>query len=147
MQHILRNKKATFNYEVLETYTAGIQLLGTEVKSLRGGRGSFEGSYIIDDQGELWLKHFHIPAYQPKNSPTDYDPERLRKLLLSKREIAEIAKKRATERLTVVPLALYYKGRFLKLQIALVRGKKHFDKRESIKKRDTERDVGRKLKG
>ena len=147
MSALLRNKKATFNYEVVDTYQAGVKLLGHEVKSLKLGRGSFEGSYIIDQGGEMYLKGFTIPPYQPKNTPDDHDPQRLRKLLLKKDEIAEISKKRREAGLTVVPIALYYTRHLLKLEIALVRGKKKFDKRQDIKKRDQERDLGRKLKG
>lgn len=141
----IKNSKALFDYEILKRFTAGMELLGFEVKSLREGRANLRGTYIIVRDGEAYLSGADIPAYQPKNAPVDYDPKRIRKILLSKTEIGELEKAEATKGLTILPLSVYNKGRFLKLDIAIARGKKKFDKREAIKKRDIERDLKRSL--
>src|SRR3989344_1290610 len=140
------NRKARFNYEILEKYEAGIELLGTEVKSVRGGRISLEGSFVIARGGEAYLINSNIPPYQVKNAPKDYDPLRHRKLLLSKKEIAELAGSEKNKSLTIVPISVYNKGRKIKVEIALVKGKKKYDKRESIKKRETDREIRREIK-
>jgi len=142
----IRNRKASFNYEILERLEAGVELFGFEVKSLRSGLGSLEGSYVILKDGEVFLKNAFIPPYQEKNTPESYNPRRFRKLLLKKAEIMEIYEKKKGESLTVIPLSWYNKKRKIKLQIAIAKGKKKYDKRETIKKRDQERDLGRKLK-
>jgi SsrA-binding protein len=139
------NRKAHFNYEILEKYEAGIELLGVEVKSVRGGRMSLEGSFVIVRGGEAYLVNADIPPYQPNNAPSNYDPLRNRKLLLTKKEMNELMKGEKTN-LTIVPLRAYNKGRKIKIEIALVKGKKKYDKRESIKKRDTEREIRRGYK-
>lgn len=141
---VVSNRKATFDYEVLEKFSAGLELTGQEVKSVRAGHANLRGAYVSIRGGEAFLIGADIPAYQPKNAP-DHEPQRVRKLLLSKAELAELAKAEGTKGLTIVPLSVYNKGRFLKCDIAIARGKKKFDKRESIKKRDTERDLGRKV--
>ncbi len=143
---LLNNKKAHLNYEIIEKLEAGIKLFGFEVKSLRNKHGSLNGSYITTKKGELFLINSYIPPYQPTNTPTEYDPYRPRKLLLSKKELLSIASKKEEKRLTLIPLSLYSKGRFIKTEIALARGKKKKDKREDIKKKDTERDINRELK-
>lgn len=140
------NSKARFDYELLERYTAGLELLGYEVKAVRAGKISLRGSYISVRGGEVFLLGADIAPYQPKNMPKEYDPLRPRKLLLSKDEIKELEKAENTKGLTIVPLSVYNKGRFLKLDLAIARGKKKFDKRETVKKRDTEREIGRTLK-
>lgn len=145
MPHYAENRKAHFNYEILEKYEAGIELLGTEVKSVRGGRMSLEGSFIIVRGGEIFLINANIPSYQIKNSPKDYDPLRNRKLLLTKKEIAELAGKEKSG-LTIVPISVYNKGRKIKVEIALAKGKKKYDKRETIKKRETGREIRREMK-
>lgn len=144
--NLLENKKVRFNYEILETLEAGLELQGTEVKSLRAGRGSLEGSHLAIRGNEAFLVGATIAPYQPKNQP-HYDPERARRVLLTKEEIKKIIGREKTQRLTLVPISVYNKGRYLKLKIALVRGKKKYDKRQTIKKRDTERDLGRSLRG
>jgi len=141
---IASNRKASFNYEILEKYSAGIELSGAEVKSVRAGKISLVGAHISVRGGEAFLVGADIQAYQGANQP-GYDPTRARRLLLSKQELAELAKAEATKGLTVVPLSVYNKGRFLKADIAIARGKKQFDKREALKKRDTERDLNRSL--
>lgn len=139
------NRKALHDYEILETLTAGLELLGTEVKSVRNGRLNLRGSYVSIKNGEAFLVGADIPAYQPNNASDGYDPKRDRKLLLSKKELAELQETAETKGLTIIPLSVYNKGRFLKADIAVARGKKKFDKRQAIKKRDTERDLGRKI--
>jgi SsrA-binding protein len=145
MAHYAENRKARFDYEILEKYETGIELLGTEVKSVRSGRMSLEGAFVIVRGGEAYLINSNIPPYQAKNAPKDYDPLRNRRLLLTKKEISELAKSEKTN-LTIVPISVYNKGRKIKLEIALVKGKKKRDKRESIKKRDTDREIRRTLK-
>jgi SsrA-binding protein len=139
------NRKARFDYEALKGFTAGIELEGPEVKSVRSGKASLAGSYVSIRGGEAYLLGSDIAPYQPKNQPQDYETTRARKLLLAKDEITELEKAEGTKGLTIVPIKLYNKGRFVKLDIAIARGKKQFDKRETIKKRDTERDLGRTL--
>jgi SsrA-binding protein len=149
MTPIVNNKKARFDYETLEKFTAGIELTGQEVKSARAGHVNLVGSYVSIRGGEAFLMGADIPPYQPNNvtgNAPNYDPTRVRKLLLSKAEILELSKAEHTKGLTIVPLSVYNKGRFLKVDIAVAKGKKKFDKRESIKKRDVERDLKRSLK-
>ena len=139
------NSKALFDYEILRRFTAGIELLGTEVKSVRAGKCSLRGTFVAVRGSEAFLIGAHIPAFQPKNAPKDYDTLRARKLLLSKSELEELKDAEGTKGLTIIPLSVYNKGRFLKLDIAITRGKKRFDKRQAIKKRDIERDLKRSL--
>lgn len=146
MSSLIQNRKAHFNYEILERIEAGIELLGFEVKSLKGGQGSLEGAHIIMRGNEAFVINMQIPPYQPANTPKDYDPIRNRKLLLTKKEIIDLGKKEGQKWLTIIPLSVYNKGKKVKLEIAVVRGKKKYDKRETIKKRDTEREIERDLK-
>ncbi|KKS23790.1 MAG: SsrA-binding protein, partial [Candidatus Nomurabacteria bacterium GW2011_GWC2_41_8] len=136
-----------FNYEILEKYETGIELLGTEVKSVRGGQMSLEGAFVIIRGGEAFLINANIPPFQPKNAPKNYDPLRNRKLLLTKKEIAELAGSEKNKSLTIVPISVYNKNRKIKVEIALVKGKKKLDKRETIKKRETDRELRREYKG
>ncbi len=147
MANYAENRKAHFNYEILEKFECGIELLGTEVKSVRGGRMSLEGAFVVIRGGESFLINANIPPYQVKNSPKDYDPLRNRKLLLTKKELAELAGSEKNKSLTIVPLSVYNKARKIKVNIALVKGKKKFDKRETLKKRDTDRELRREYKG
>lgn len=140
------NKKATFNYEILERYEAGVVLYGYEAKALRAGKANLTGAYVTLRNDELFLRNAHIAHYQEANQPKDYNLERERKLLLKTKEIQELQKKLNTAGLTIVPLKWYNKKRIIKLEIALVRGKKKADKRESIKARDVKRDIDRTLK-
>ncbi len=146
MSSYAENRKMRFDYEILEKYEAGIELLGSEVKSVRGGRMSLEGAFVIVRGGEVYLINANIPPYQPKNAPKDYDPLRNRKLLLTKKEITELAGSEKNKSLTIVPMSVYNKGRKIKVAIALVKGKKKRDKRESIKKRETDREIRRDMK-
>jgi len=143
---LVKNKKATFNYEILEKFNAGIELLGFEVKSVKNKNGSLEGSHITVRGNEVFLLNSKIPPYQPLNTPDSYNPERIRKLLLTKKEIKKIMEFEAKRGLTVIPLSMYTIGKKIKIEIAVVRGKKKFDKRESIKKKDMKRDVEREIK-
>src|SRR3989338_721423 len=147
MPSYAENRKARFNYEILEKYEAGIELLGVEVKSVRGGQMSLEGAFVIIRGGEAYLINANIPPYQAKNAPKDYDPLRNRKLLLTKKEISELRGSEKNKSLTIVPISVYNKNRKIKLEIALVKGKKKFDKRETLKKRDTDRELRREYKG
>jgi len=145
MTEYASHPRANFDYEILETIEAGLQLTGQEVKSLKAGRGSLEGARVMLAPDGAWLVGANIPAYQPKNAP-DFDPERPRRLLLSREELKSLVGQGKTKRLTIIPLSVYNKGRFIKAGVALVRGKRQYDKRETIKKRDVERDLNRSLK-
>jgi len=146
MSQYARNNKASFDYEILDTYEAGIVLSGQEVKSIRNKRAKLDGAFVIIRGGEAFIVNLAIPAYQAINAPKNYDPERPRKLLFSKKELDILDRATNTERLTAIPLSLYNKGRTIKVGVAIARGKKNFDKRESIKARDTKRDIDRTLK-
>lgn len=143
---LIFNKKATFNYEVLEKFEAGIELLGLEVKSIRLKHGSLDGAYVSVRGNEVFLVGAHIPPYQAGNTPESYDPYRVRKLLLSKKEIKELIGKEKIKGLTIVPISMYNKGRKIKVEIAIARGKKKYDKRQAIRKREQNREVERLLK-
>jgi len=143
---LLENERARFDYEILEELEAGIELLGLEVKSLRGKRGSLKGARVVARGGEAYLVGASIPAWQILNAPKAYDPERPRRLLLNQKEIAHIASAEGQKGLTIVPLSVYNKGRKLKLSLAIVRGKKQKDKRQTIRAREEKRSIERSLK-
>ncbi len=143
---LITNKKAHFNYEITENYVAGMELFGFEVKSLRKGQGSLEGSYVTVRGNEAFLVNSFVPPFQEKNAPADYDPRRNRKLLLTKKEIKELADIEKTKGLTIVPLAVYNKGRVLKIDLGVGKGKKKYDKRESVKKAEDLRHINREFK-
>ncbi len=143
---LLENRKARADYEILERFDAGIELFGHEVKALRNGRGSLPGSHVLIRGGDAYLLNTDIPPYQANNVPDGYDPKRTRRLLLSKKEIASLLGFDSKKGLTIVPFSMYTKGRFIKVSIAVVRGKKKYDKREQIKKRETDREIRRTLK-
>ena len=140
------NKKARHDYHVLETFEAGIQLAGTEVKSVREGRVQLKDSYVEFKDGQAWLVGAHISPYSHGNRE-NRDPERVRKLLLKKREIDRLFGRTQLKGLTVVPLAVYLKGNWIKVEIALVQGKKLYDKREAEKARELDREVEAAVKG
>ena len=146
MAPLIYNKKAGFDYEILEKFEAGIELLGFEVKSLRAGRGSLDGAYISARNGEVFLHGTTISPYQQNNTPAGYDERRPRRLLLTRKEIEELSETEGKKGLTIVPLSVYNKGKKIKVQIAVVRGKKKFDKRDVIMKREVGRDLRRTLK-
>ncbi|PIT91015.1 SsrA-binding protein [Candidatus Kaiserbacteria bacterium CG10_big_fil_rev_8_21_14_0_10_49_17] len=143
---LIENRKVRFNFELLEEYEAGLELFGHEVKSLRNKQGSLEGAHIVVRGAEAYLIGATIPPYQPSNTPKDYDPERSRRLLLNRKEIAELAGFESKKGLTIVPISVYSKGRNLKVSIAVARGKKKHDKREVLKERASKRDIERTLK-
>jgi len=145
-ESLIQNKKAYFNYEITEKFTAGMELFGFEVKSAREKKGQLEGAYVTIRGGEAYLIGANIPAYQPKNAPIDFDPLRNRKLLLTKKEIKQLADVEAKKGLTIVAISVYNAGRKLKIEIGIAKGKKSFDKRETIKKRETDREIRRTLK-
>ncbi len=135
---VVLNRKARHDFEILERFEAGIVLRGTEVKSVRDGKISLQESYAVPKDGELWLEGCSIQPYEHGNI-YNHEPTRSRKLLLHKKEMEKLIQKTAEKGLTLVPLAAYFKGGKLKIEIGLARGKKTYDKRESIKKRETER--------
>jgi len=146
MPTLSKNKKAYHDYEILETYESGIQLMGPEVKSCRAGNINLKGSFIsIDSKGDIWLEKAHISPYKLA-SRQNPDPYRKRKLLLHQKEINKIETKLNEQGVTCVPLELYTKGGLIKLKIALVRGKKQYDKRTDLKKRAQNLDIARALK-
>ena len=141
-----QNRKANFDYEILETFEAGLVLSGAEVKSKKNGRMNLTGAYINFHNGELYLIGSFVAPYQPKNQPSDYDSGRSRKLLLKKQEIGYLVGKVKQKGLTLVPLKAYNKGRRIKLTLGLARGKKQYDKREAIAKREAAKKIERGLK-
>ena len=146
MKTYIQNRKASFNYEILESLEAGLVLRGFEAKAVRAGKGKLDGAFVIIRGGEAFLVGASITAFQPANTPKSYDPEQARKLLLSKKELSRLDQKVNNDRLTIIPIKLYNNNRKVKLEIALARGKKKHDKRESIKDRDNKRDIARTLK-
>lgn len=137
------NKRALFDYEILETYEAGIELYGFEVKSARNGQISLAGSYVVIRREEAWLLNATVPPYQPKNTPTGYEPTRPRRLLLKRSEIKELVGRSAQKGLTLVPLKVYNKKSKIKLEFGLARRKKTHDKRELLKERQHARELER----
>lgn len=146
MATLVEYKKAALKYETLETFSAGLELLGTEVKSLRAKQGSLEGSRVVVRGGEAYIVGMTIPAYQPTNTDKGYDGARNRRLLLTKPEIRELALAEDKKGLTIVPLSVYSSGRYVKASVAIVKGKSNVDRREDIKKRDADRESRRTLK-
>ena len=143
---LIEYKKATLKYAPLESFAAGLELIGQEVKSLRNKLGSMDGARVVVRGGEAFIVGMTIPAYQVANAPASYDPERARRLLLTKKEIAYVYAAESKKGLTIIPLEVYTSGRFVKARIAIVRGKGKSDKRENLKKRDALRETGRVLK-
>jgi len=142
---LAENKKARFNYQIVETFEVGIVLTGSEVKSVRAGSASLVGSRVIFKEDGVYVIGMSVPKYK-FDSAEDYDPLKTRKLLLHKSEIVSLGTKMKSAGLTLVPVKLYNKGSLIKLQIALVRGKKNYEKRELIKKRETAIGLARRLK-
>jgi len=141
------NKRARFDYELLETFEAGLQLLGTEVKSVKAGNISLKGAFVTMHDEEPYLTNATIPPWQPKNTPDDYDPVRPRKLLLKAAEIKTLLGTKQAQGLTIVPVKVYNKGSRVKVEIALARGKRQHDKKAAKRERDIQRDVDRALRG
>ena len=147
MANLIEHKRAHYDFEILEQFEAGLQLFGTEVKSLREHRGKLEGAHITVRGGEAFLMNAEIPPFQAANVGKGYEPTRNRRLLLTQKELKELAKAEEEKGLTLVPLSMYNKGRMIKLRLAIARGKKKGDKREAIKKRESLRDIARAVKG
>lgn len=141
------NKKALFDYSIIEKFEAGLVLTGPEVKSVRAGQISLKGAFVTFHNDNAYLTGANISRYQPAGKQPEYEPERSRRLVLHKREIRYLQGKSQEKGLTIIPLSVYTKHRFLKLEIAVAKGKKEFDKRETIKKRDTEKEMRRAIKG
>ncbi len=146
MANFAENRKEYFNYEILEKITAGIELLGFEVKAIKAGHITLDGAYATIRGNEAFLIGAGITPLQPKNIPQDYDPRRNRKLLLTKKELKRLAGTENQNGLTIIALSVYNMGHKLKLELGLARGKKNKDKRESIKKRESDREIRRTLK-
>ena len=146
MKTLAENKKAYFNYTILEKFEAGLVLLGTEVKSIKLGRINLAGSYVVFKDEELYLIGANVPPYQPKNAPADYESERSRKLLLQKSEIKKLIGKTKQRGLTLIPLKVYTKNAKIKLEFGIAKGRKKFDKKDLIKKRETDREIEKELK-
>ena len=144
-KNITVNRKARHEYSILQTYEAGIVLTGTEVKSLREGKANLVDSYAAFVKNEVWLNNAHISEYKYGNI-SNHDPTRSRKLLLNKSEIRKLTGKVKEKGLTLIPLRLYFKKGKVKVELALAKGKKVYDKRESIAKRDLQRDQERRFK-
>ena len=141
---IVQNRRARHDYAILDTYEAGVALVGTEVKSLRLGRASMADAFATVDEGEVWLRGLHVPEYT-QGSWTNHEPRRTRKLLLHKGEIERLIGKIREGGLTLVPLALYFNDGKVKCELALARGKKSYDKRADLAKRDADRDIQRAI--
>lgn len=141
----INNKKARFDYEILENYEAGIVLTGTEIKSIRAGKANLKDSYAIVRDGEVYLLNMHISSYEYGNI-FNHNETRSRKLLLHKKEILKIRDKVSLNGYTIVPIKVYFKGSNAKVLIGIAKGKKNYDKREDIKKRDIEREIKKNLK-
>jgi SsrA-binding protein len=147
---IAQNRRARHDYAVIDTYEAGVALVGTEVKSLRMGRASLADAFATVDDGEVWLRGLHIPEYT-QGSWTNHEPRRTRKLLLNRKEIERLIGKTREGGATLVPLSLYFSNGKVKCELALARGKRTYDKRQDLARRDADRDVqrafGRAAKG
>jgi SsrA-binding protein len=145
LKTVARNRRARFEFDLLEKVEAGIVLTGTEVKSLRNGKASLEESYAGIDRGEVWLYGCDIPEYLQANR-MNHKPKRPRKLLLHRREIDKLLAKASERGLTIVPLRIYFKDGIAKVEISVARGRKTYDKREALKKQDAKRDMDRALR-
>lgn len=143
-QIIATNRKARHNYSIIETYEAGVALQGTEVKSLREGQASLADAFATIDDGEVWLRNLYIPEYQ-HGSWTNHDPRRNRKLLLHRQQIDRLVGKIRDGNLALMPLSLYFSEGKVKVELALARGKKAYDKRQDLAQRDAQRQVVRQL--
>ena len=149
MPNLATNKKGLYDYQVLEKFEAGVILSGPEVKSAKAGQVNLTGSYVsIDPRSEIWLVGAHISPYkQARSVQAHYDPTQRRKLLVRKREVDYLRGKSQEKGLTILPISVYTKGSLVKVEIGIVKGKKKADKRETIKKREVDREIRRKMKG
>jgi len=147
MKALARNKRATFDYNILDSFEAGLVLLGIEVKSVKEGHMSLRGAFVTIHNDEAFLTNATIPPWQPKNTPDDYDPTRARKVLLKKAEIKTLIGAKQNQGLTIIPIRVYTKGSRVKIEIALARGKKKHDKKAAKRERDIQREADRALRG
>lgn len=145
IQQVAANRKALYNYEVLQRMEAGLALMGSEIKSIRLGRVNLGEAFARPERGELWLMNAHIAQYAPAG-PQGHEPTRKRKLLLHKMQVRQLSRAVEEQGLTLVPLRLYLKDGIAKIELALVRGRKRYDKRAAIAKRDAEREMARALR-
>ena len=145
IQQVAANRKALYNYEVLQRVEAGLALMGSEIKSIRLGRVNLGEAFARPERGELWLMNAHIAQYAPAG-PEGHEPTRTRKLLLHKTQVRELSRAVEEQGLTLVPLSLYLKDGIAKVELALVRGRKRYDKRAVIAKRDADREIARALR-
>ena len=143
---LVEYKKALLKFAPIETFSAGLELIGSEVKALRSKLGSLDGARVVVRGGEAFIVGMTIPPYQAANTPKEYDPERARRLLLTKKEIGTLLTEEAKKGLTIIPLEVYSVGGLVKARIAIVRGKGKADRREDLKKRDASRETARVLK-
>jgi SsrA-binding protein len=143
---VATNRRARHRFEFVEQMEAGIELQGSEVKSLREGKAQLSDSYAVVDRGEVWLRNLHIPPYAPA-STENHDPDRPRKLLLHRAQIERLIGKTAQKGLTLIPVRVYFKGRHAKVELALAKGKEGRDRRREIAERDVRREVEREFKG
>lgn len=141
MAELAKNRKAYFDYEILETFRAGLALKGFEVKATKSGKINIAGSFVLIRGNQAYLLNADIPPYQPKNTPTDYNPKRTRTLLLRKDEIKRLLGLTKQKGLTFVPLRVYTTHNLVKLELGVCRGKKQYEKREAIKKREAQREI------
>jgi len=146
MKILAKNKRAYFDYEILETFEAGISLLGFEVKSIKASRLSLDNAFANFYDGDLYLLNANIPAWQPKNAPKDFEPTRSRKLLLHKKELKYLLGKIREARLALIPLSFLLKNNKIKVELGLGKSRRKIDKRELIRKREVEREIDRHLK-
>ena len=146
MATLATNKRARFDYDLLETTEGGLMLTGSEVKAAKLGHIDMKGSYLSIRNGELWIRNMHIGKYGPAGAQEHYNPTRDRKVLVHKKEIRSLIGKHEAQGLTIVPIRVYTKNGLVKLAFALARGKKKYEKRETIKKRDTERQMREEMK-
>jgi SsrA-binding protein len=146
MKQLLSNRYAHHSYEILETLEAGIRLSGNEVKSLKSGHGSLKEAFVVQADRAMSLVRMYLPPFQPKNAGAGYDPYQARQLLVHKKQMESFLRAKAADGLTIIPLSLYEVRGLIKVQLALVRGRKLHDKRELLKSRESDRDIARTLK-
>lgn len=140
------NKKTKFDYDLIDEYEGGLVLSGAEVKSAKKGNVNMKGSFITVQKNELWVKNMHIGKYAPAGKQEDYEPTQDRKILVHRNELKQLIGKHKAEGLTIVPIRVYTKGALVKIAFALARGKKKHEKRDAIKKRDTDREIREEMK-
>lgn len=142
---VAQNRRARHDYDILETFEAGISLVGSEVKSLRTGKAQLKDSYARVERGEVWLHGVHVPPYEFASAHTGHEPERPRKLLLHRSEIDELLGRTQQEGLTLIPLSVYFKDGRAKVELGLAKGRRHYDKRRAIAERDAKREAERAM--